>query len=129
MVECQLPKLNVAGSNPVIRFLVRAGKTANKLLGGIFYGWHWGGIRSDRNRVGCSLPPPEPLHRLPQHRAQAHKSSLSQQALADLEAIAGVDRRERRREVLDRIARRGPLHPALAWDQTSEDLIRADRER
>ena len=72
---------------------------------------------------------PEPLHRLPQHRAQAHKRSLSQQALADLEAIAGVDRRERRREVLDRIARRGPLDPALAWDQTSEDLIRADRER
>jgi plasmid stability protein len=72
---------------------------------------------------------PEPLHRLLQHRAQAHKRSLSQQALADLEAVAGVDRRERRREVLDRIARRGPLHPALAWDQTPEDLIRADRER
>jgi hypothetical protein len=31
--------------------------------------------------------------------------------------------------VLDRIARRGPLHPALVWDQTPEDLIRADRER
>ena len=72
---------------------------------------------------------PEPLHRLLQHRAQAHKRSLSQQALADLEAISGVDRRERRREVLDRIARRGPQHAAVAWDQTPEDLIRADRER
>ena len=60
---------------------------------------------------------PEPLHRLLQHRAQAHKRSLSQQALADLEAVTGVDRRERRREVLDRIARRGPQHAAIAWDQ------------
>jgi len=34
---------------------------------------------------------PEPLHRLLQHRAQAHKRSLSQQALADLEAIASPD--------------------------------------
>ena len=34
---------------------------------------------------------PEPLHRLLQHRAQAHKRSLNQQALADLEAIAGGD--------------------------------------
>ena len=59
---------------------------------------------------------PEPLHRLLQHRAQAHKRSLSQQALADLEAVSGVDRR-------------GPQHAAIAWDQTPEDLIRADRER
>jgi plasmid stability protein len=29
---------------------------------------------------------PEPLHRLLQHRAQAQKRSLSQQALVDLEA-------------------------------------------
>jgi len=47
---------------------------------------------------------PEPRHRLLQHRAMAHKRSLSQQALADLEAIAGGDPRERR-QVLDRIAR------------------------
>jgi hypothetical protein len=31
--------------------------------------------------------------------------------------------------VLDRIARRGPQHAAIAWDQTPEALIRADRER
>jgi plasmid stability protein len=72
---------------------------------------------------------PEPLHRLLQHRAQAHKRSLSQQALADLEAMAGGDARDRRRQVLDRIARRGPLATALAGDQTPEVLIRADRER
>ncbi|MFI0403525.1 MAG: FitA-like ribbon-helix-helix domain-containing protein [Cyanobium sp.] len=72
---------------------------------------------------------PEPLHRLLQHRAQAHKRSLSQQALADLEAIAGGDPRERRRQVLDRIAQRGPLSPALRADLEPEELIRADRER
>jgi plasmid stability protein len=72
---------------------------------------------------------PEPLQRLLQHRAQAHKRSLSQQAMADLEAIAGGDPRERRRQVLDRIAQRGPLSPALRADLEPEELIRADRER
>jgi len=64
-----------------------------------------------------------------QHRAQAHKRSLSQQALADQEAMAGVDPRERRRQVLDRIARRGPLSPDLSGDLAPEELIRAGRER
>jgi len=54
---------------------------------------------------------PEPLHRLLQHRAQAHKRSLSQQALADLEAVAGGDPQQRRQEVLDRIARRAAQQP------------------
>ena len=72
---------------------------------------------------------PEPLHRLLLHRAQAHKRSLSQQALADLEAIVGGDPRERRRQVLDRVARRGRHAATASWTQTPEDLIRADRER
>ncbi|MFM7676241.1 MAG: FitA-like ribbon-helix-helix domain-containing protein [Synechococcus sp.] len=72
---------------------------------------------------------PEPLHRLLQHRAQAHKRSLSQQALVDLETIAGGDARDRRRQLLDRIARRGPLAAALAPVPTPEEMIRADRER
>jgi plasmid stability protein len=72
---------------------------------------------------------PEPLHRLLLHRAQAHKRSLSQQALADLEAIVGGDPRERRRQVLDRIARRGRHSATPSWTQSPEDLIRADRER
>jgi len=72
---------------------------------------------------------PEPLHRLLQDRAQAHKRSISQQALVDLEAISGDDARGRRRLVLDRIARRGPLATALAGNQTPDALIRADRER
>lgn len=72
---------------------------------------------------------PEPLHRLLQNRAQAHKRSLSQQALADLEAVAGGDPRRRRREVLDRIAQRATLQAPVLWAQTPEELIRADRER
>ena len=64
-----------------------------------------------------------------QIRAQAHKRSLSQQALVDLGAIAGGDPRERRRHVLDRLSRRGPITPALTADPTPEDLIRVDRER
>ena len=62
-------------------------------------------------------------------RAQTNKRSLSQQALADLEAIACGDPRERRRQVLNRLSRRGPITPALSADPTPEDLIRADRER
>jgi plasmid stability protein len=72
---------------------------------------------------------PEPLHRLLQRRANAHKRSPSQQALADLEAVAGGDPIQRRRAVLDRLAQRAALHPSLDWAQTPEDLIRADRER
>jgi plasmid stability protein len=72
---------------------------------------------------------PEPLHRLLQRRAQAHRRSLSQQALADLEAVAGGDPQQRRQEVLDRIARRAAQQPPFTWEQTPEGLIRADRER
>ena len=72
---------------------------------------------------------PEPLHRLLLHRAQAHKRSLSQQALADLEAVAGGDPRQRRQAVLARIAQRAALHSSVDWAQTPADLIRADRNR
>ena len=72
---------------------------------------------------------PEPLHRLLQHRAQAHKRSLSQQALADLEAIAGGDPRQRRLQVLQRIAQQEPLQLDLSEDESPEALIRADRAR
>ena len=89
-------------------------------------------MRNDERRLMPSLQIrdlPEPLHRLLLHRAQAHKRSLSQQALADLEAVAGGDPRDRRRAVLDRIAQRAALHPNVDWAQTAEDLIRADRNR
>ena len=60
---------------------------------------------------------PDPLQPLEHHRA-----------LADLEAVAGGDPRQRRRALLDRIAQRGALHPSLDWAQTAEDWIRADRD-
>ena len=72
---------------------------------------------------------PEPLRRLLLHRAQAHKRSLSQQALVDLEAVAGGDPIQRRRAVLDRIAQRGPRQPSVGSTQTPEELIRAVRDR
>jgi hypothetical protein len=65
--------------------------------------------------------------------AQAHKHSLSQQALADLEDIPCGDPRERRCQVLDRIARRGPIEPSPTvihnGELALEDLMRAERER
>ena len=72
---------------------------------------------------------PEPLHRLLQRRARAHKRSLSQQALADLETLAGGDPRLRRQAALERIEQRWTQHSPLQWAQSPEELIRADRER
>ncbi|MEX0588120.1 MAG: hypothetical protein WD136_02590 [Cyanobium sp.] len=72
---------------------------------------------------------PEPLHRLLQRRALAHKRSLSQQALADLETMAGGDPRLRRREALERIKQRWAQRLPLQWPEPPEDLIRADRGR
>lgn len=72
---------------------------------------------------------PEPLHRLLQRRARAYKRSLSQQALADLETLAGGDPRRRRQQALERIEQRWSQRAPLQWDQSPEELIRADRER
>jgi len=72
---------------------------------------------------------PEPLHRLLQRRAQAHKRSLSQQALADLETLAGGDPRQRRRAALERIEQRWTERLPLQWVESPEGLIRADRDR
>lgn len=72
---------------------------------------------------------PDPLHRLLQRRASAQKRSLSQQALADLEAIVGGDPRQRRQLALGRIAERWQQRQALPWEETPESLIRSDRER
>ena len=54
---------------------------------------------------------PEPLHQLLQRRARAHKRSLSQQVLADLETQAGGDPRLRRRAALERIEQRWSQSP------------------
>ncbi len=68
-------------------------------------GWH--------TRCGVGLS--RPLRRLLQRRARLHKRSLSQQALADFEALAGGDPRQQR--------------PAMHWPQAPEELIRSDRNR
>ena len=72
---------------------------------------------------------PEPLHQLLQRRARAHKRSLAQQALHDLEQLAGGDPRQRRAAALARIATRWRDQSPPSWRQTPEELIRADRER
>ncbi|AFY28574.1 hypothetical protein [Cyanobium gracile] len=72
---------------------------------------------------------PDPLYRLFQRRASAQKRSLSQQALADLEAIAGEDPRQRRRLALERIAERWQQRQVLPWEESPESLIRSDRHR
>jgi len=72
---------------------------------------------------------PEPLHRLLQWRARQHNRSLSQQALSDLQQVAGVDAIQRRQQALDRIAQRWTGRPPLDWPASPEELIRADRER
>ena len=72
---------------------------------------------------------PDPLHRLLQRRARLNKRSLSQQALVDLEALAGGDHRQRRLQALERIAQHWRDREPLQWQQAPEDLIRADRER
>lgn len=72
---------------------------------------------------------PEPLHRLLQRRAREHKRSLAQQALSDLEAVAGGDPRQRRQRALERIQQRWKRRPPIDWPQSPEALIRADRNR
>lgn len=72
---------------------------------------------------------PEPLHRRLQRRAREHKRSLSQQALADLEALTGGDPRQRRRQAIERIEQRWQGREPLVWPESAEALIRTDRER
>ena len=72
---------------------------------------------------------PELLHQLLQRRARAHRRSLAQQALHDLEQLAGGDPRQRRRAALARIAQRWSDQQPLIWPQTPEELIRPDRDR
>ena len=89
----------------------------------------------DEQRLSSAMPSlqirdvPDPLDRLLQRRATRNKRSLSQQALVDLEVLAGGDPRQRRQEALERIAQHCRGVEPLQWQQTPEDLIRADRER
>jgi hypothetical protein len=72
---------------------------------------------------------PDPLHRLLQRRARLNKRSFSQQALVDLEALAGGDPRQRHLQALERIDQYWREREPLQWQQAPEDLISADRQR
>ena len=72
---------------------------------------------------------PEPLHQLLQRRARAHKRSLSQQALFELEQAVGGDAKQRRAAALQRIAAHWQGKLPVVWPESPEALIRADRER
>jgi hypothetical protein len=61
--------------------------------------------------------------------SHAEQAQPQPAALVDLEALAGGDPRQRRQEALERIAQHWRGVEPLQWQQTPEDLIRADRER
>ncbi len=72
---------------------------------------------------------PEALHRQLQLRARRHHRSLAQQALCDLEAVAGGDPRERRRQVLLRLREHWRHRDPVRWPESPEAMFRADRDR
>ena len=66
---------------------------------------------------------PAPLHQLLIRRARAHKRSLGQQALHDLEQLAGGDALQRRRLALARLNQLWEGRPRVALTAPPEDLI------
>ena len=72
---------------------------------------------------------PEGLHRQLQLRARLHHRSLAQQALCDLEAVAGGDPRARRQQVLQRLRDYWEHSSPVHWPESPEDMLHADRER
>jgi plasmid stability protein len=72
---------------------------------------------------------PEPLHRQLQLRARRHHRSLAQQALWDLEAMAGLDPLQRRQAALKRLRGFWEQQPAVVWPAPPEEMLRADRDR
>ena len=70
---------------------------------------------------------PAPLHQYLQRRA--HKRSLGQQALHDLEQLAGGDAMERRKQVIARLHELWDSQSPVALTTPPKELIRSDRER
>ena len=68
----------------------------------------------------------QPCHR---YRSGICRSRCTVCSSADLETIAGGDPRQRRLQVLQRIAQQEPLQLDLSEDEIPEALIRADRAR
>ena len=72
---------------------------------------------------------PEGLRRQLELRARLHHRSLAQQALCDLEAVAGGDPRIRRQRVLQRLREVWQQSSPVHWPESPEDMLHADRER
>lgn len=72
---------------------------------------------------------PAPLHEDLQRRARANKRSLGQQALHDLEQLAGGDAIERRKQAFARLHALWSSKSPIALTPSPEELIRSDRER
>ena len=63
------------------------------------------------------------------YRAERNGRSLAQQAIVELRRAQEVDRRERRREVLERVQERIARDGVREVDLAPEELIREDRQR
>ncbi|WP_415408745.1 FitA-like ribbon-helix-helix domain-containing protein [Synechococcus sp. A10-1-5-9] len=72
---------------------------------------------------------PAPLHEDLQRRARANKRSLGQQALHDLEQLAGGDAIERRKQVFASLNSLWDGKSPMTLTPSPEELIRSDRER
>ena len=72
---------------------------------------------------------PEGLRRQLQLQARLHHRSLAQQALCDLEAVAGGDPRIRRQQVLQRLREVWQQSSSVHWPESPEEMLHADRER
>jgi plasmid stability protein len=72
---------------------------------------------------------PEPLRQQLHLRARRHHRCLSQQALVDLQQVAGGDPRERRRQALAALQAMAENRPAKSFQLSPEELIRQDRSR
>ena len=72
---------------------------------------------------------PAPLHEDPQRRARANRRSLGQQALHDLEQLAGGDAIKRRKQAFARLHALWNGKSPVALTPSPEEMIRSDRER
>lgn len=72
---------------------------------------------------------PEDVYKALAFRAKLENRSLAQQAVADLRQVSGLEGRDRRRRVLEQIARELEESGPRELPFLPEDAIREDRER
>jgi plasmid stability protein len=63
------------------------------------------------------------------YRAERNGRSLAQQAIVELRRAQEIDRRERRREVLDQVKDRLARDGVRKVERSPEEMIREDRNR